>query len=451
MTQLGEAVARYHKILESAPYQDFGWAEALQTRMASLRLGNGGRPVYLFLRPHFISKRQFAALAKAGEALASAVERIKDMALANPALMARMELLPAEKMLAGIDPGYSHFSVAAAMDSHVNGGHVWVVGYNADAPSGIAYGEALADAFYDSPPVKEFRKKYTLQKTGGMKHLLQALLKAWKSFGGKHKPRIAMLEFRQQFQTSDSGELVLIKEFFQREGYEALIAIPDQLEYKGGVLRQGDFRIDLLYRRVLVEEFLIRFDLSHPLVRAYQDRAVCVVNSFRAELAQKKAIFDLLTDDSVTASFPAAERKALREFIPWTRVVSQRKTTYGDTVVDLPEFILKNREKLVLKPNNSTGDLHSYNGWEMEQNAWERALRSALHTPYVVQERAPAIIEPFPVYFYGSVEMRPMRVDVHPHTYLGKVQGCSAWLTADTPSGFTTVSGPAPAFIVEPK
>jgi uncharacterized circularly permuted ATP-grasp superfamily protein len=451
MTQLSEAITRYHKILESAPYQDLGWAEALQAKMAALRLGNGGRPVCPFLRPHFVTRKQFAGLAKAGEALAKAAERVKDMALANPALMARMELLPAEKMLASIDPGYSYFSVAAALDSHVDGGHIWVVGYNADAPSGIAYGEALADVFYDCPPVKEFRKKYSLQKTGGMKHLLQALLKAWKSFGGKQKPRIAMLEFRQQFQTSDSGELILIKEFLQREGYQALIAVPDQLEYKNGVLRQGDFVIDLLYRRVLVEEFLVRFDLGHPLVRAYQERAVCVVNSFRAELAQKKAIFDLLTDDSVTAGFPAAERKALREFIPWTRVVSQRKTTYGDETVDLPEFILKNREKLVLKPNNSTGDLHCFNGWEMDSNAWERALRSALRTPYVVQERVPAVIGTFPVYLYGSVELRPMRIDVHPHTYLGKVQGCSAWLTADTPSGFTTVAGPAPTFIVEPK
>jgi len=41
------------------------------------------------------------------------------------------------------------------------------------------------------------------------------------------------------------------------------------------------------------------------LKRAYRDRAVCVVNSFRSELAQKKAIFDLLTDETLTAGFQA--------------------------------------------------------------------------------------------------------------------------------------------------
>jgi len=44
-----------------------------------------------------------------------------------------------------------------------------------------------------------------------------------------------------------------------------------------------------------VQEFLLRFDLTHPLVRAYRDHTVCVVNSFRSELAHKKAMFGLLT------------------------------------------------------------------------------------------------------------------------------------------------------------
>ena len=65
-----------------------------------------------------------------------------------------------------------------------------------------------------------------------------------------------------------------------------------------GVLRRGTFEINMVYRRLGVQEFLIRFDLTHPLVQAYRDRAVCVVNSFRSELAHKKAMFGLLTDEN---------------------------------------------------------------------------------------------------------------------------------------------------------
>ena len=33
MTQLDEAIARYHRLLESEKYKDLGWAEALEEEM----------------------------------------------------------------------------------------------------------------------------------------------------------------------------------------------------------------------------------------------------------------------------------------------------------------------------------------------------------------------------------------------------------------------------------
>jgi hypothetical protein len=389
-------------------------------------------------------------MVRAAESLFAAIDRVKQMALANPALLARMELLPAEKMLASIDPGYSFLAVTSLLDTHLNNGSLHFVEYVADAPVGVAYSEALADMFYDAPPVKEFRKRHTLQKLGGKKYLLAALLKAYKQFGGKSRPGIAILEFRQPFQAAEEGEYVLLRDFFRHEGYSTEIASPDQLEYRNGVLRRGDFPIQLIWRRVKVQEFLLRYDLSHPLVRAYRDGAVCVVNSFRSELAQKKAIFDLLTDDSITSGFPAAEKKSIRQYIPWTRVVAQAKTTYQNQTVDLPAFILKNREKLALKPNDDSGENHAVLGWETDDAGWDRALRRALRTPYVVQEKVEATYAPFPVLHYGELEIRQMKVDLRPHAYLGKVQGCSSWLSAAN-GGFSTVSGLAPTFILEPK
>jgi len=450
MTQLDEAVARYQRLLESEPFKDLAWAQALAERMQAEHLTQGGRLICPFLRPHFITRRQYDSLVRAAEALFSAIDRVTQMALANPALLARMELLPAEKMLAAVDPGYPFLAVTALLDTRLSNGNLCFVEYNADTPLGVAYGEALADLFYDCPPVKEFRKRYTLEKLGGKKHLLAALLKAYRQFGGKRQPRIGILEFRQAFQTTEQGEYLLLSEFFRSQGCEAEVVWPDQLEYRGGVLRRGRFEIDLIYRRVKVQEFLQRFDLSHPLVRAYRDRKVCVVNSFRSELAHKKAIFDLLTDDSVTSGFPAAERKAIRQYIPWTRVVRAAKTTYQDETVELIEFILKNRERLVLKPNDGSVEQQVVRGWESDESGWERALRRALRTPFVVQEKVAANYALFPLLRYGQVEMKNMQVDVHPHAYMGKVQGCSSWLTS-AEGGFSSLAGLAPTYILEPK
>jgi hypothetical protein len=404
------------------------------------------------LRPHFITRRQYAGLSKAVEAFSNSIGRVEKMALKTPAMLARMELLPAEKMLAAVDPGYSFPSVTSLIDTHLNNGTVRFARYIPDTPVGVAYSDSLSDLFFDSPPVKELRKKYHLEKLPGTKHLLQSVLKAYKEWGGKNKkPSIAILEFRQAFQAPESGESALLAQLFRREGHAVEVVSPDQLEYRNGALRRGEFPIELIFRRIRVQEFLVRFDLTHPLLRAYQDRAVCVVNSFRSEVAQKKAIFDLLTDEEIVADFPLSERRALAEVLPWTRVVRETKTRYKKKTVNLIEFILQHRQKLILRPNDDATDQTTFRGAEIDDATWEKAVRLALRNPYVVQEVMEPVVDLFPVLHDGQLAMQKMRIDVQPHSYLGKVQGCSSWLTAVGPSGFTTLSGVAPTFILEGK
>ena len=449
MSQLDDAVARYNKLLESGPSSGLEWVESLHQRMESAKLSAGGRLVCPFLRPNFISRRQFESLVKTGESLIGAIDRMEQMVLANPALLSRLDLLPAEKMLASIDPGYQALEVAARLDTHLTNGALHFVQYNADSPTGGGYADALADLFYDLPPMKEFRKRYSLAKIVSRKHLLQALLKSYKQFGGTRKPNIAIVEFRAAF-SSGQSEYELFRDYFREEGYNVEIVSPEQLEYRNRRLRRGPFEIDLVYRRLGVQEFLIRFDLGHPLVQAYRDRAVCVVNSFRSELAHKKAMFGLLTDETLIAKFPASERKAIREHVPWTRLIKAGKTTYGEKTIDLLEFTVQNRETLALKPNDDYSDLHTYFGWEMDGAEWERALKQAQRSPYVVQERVEPVRSVFPVMSFGQLEFREMQVDVHPHAYLGKVQGCSTWLTTGK-SGFSSASGIVPTFILDQK
>jgi len=448
MSQLDDATARYNKSLENGPFRDLSWADALHQRMEENRLSAGGRLICPFLRPNFISRRQYESLVKTAESFIGAIDRMEQMVLSNPALLARLELLPAEKMLASIDPGYQALEVAARLDTHVCNGSLRFVQYNADSPTGAGYADALANLFYDIPPVKELRKRYNLGKVGSRKHLLQALLKSYKQFGGTRKPNIAIVEFRPAY-VSGQSEYELFCDYFREEGYAVEIVSPEQLEYRNRVLRKGNFTIDVVYRRLGVQEFLQRFDLSHPLVQAYRDRAICVVNSFRSELAHKKAMFGLLTDETITGSFPAVERKAIREHVPWTRLVAATRTTYQERPVDLPEFISQNRERLALKPNDDYSDQHSYFGWEMDAAAWDRALKQAMRTPYVVQERVEPVRSVFPLMSFGTLEFREMQVDVHPHAYLGKVQGCSSWLSGKT--GFSTAAGIVPTYILDSK
>jgi hypothetical protein len=448
MTQLDEAIARYHRILESEPYRDLRWVKNLQEQMEAQQLSTGGRLLCPFLRPNFVTQKQYDNLVKTGEALISAVDRMLRLALASPQLLSRMQLFPAEKMLAAADPGYDMSEVSAQLDLQIQNGSLHVLQYNADALSGAAYAEGLSDLFYDCPPVKEFRRRYNLTRIGGKKPFLNALLKAYKMFGRVKKPNIAILEFRN---STGRSEYEIFRDYFRAEGYQTELVSPDQLEYKNGVLRAGGFEIDLIYRRISAQEFLLRFTLSHPLVQAYLDRKVCVVNSFRSELSHKKAMFALLTDDSLVAEFPPNERKAIKEHVPWTRVVKAGKTVYRDKVVDLLEFIRQNRETLILRPNDEYTDLHSFVGYEHDDGSWARALRDALRAPYVVQERVKPVHTVFPLMSYGHLEFKEMQVDVQPQAFLGKVGACSSYVSSAGAGAYSPAFGIAPTFIIDPK
>ena len=437
--------------------------------MEADQLSSGGRLLCPFLRPNFVTQRQYDALVKAGEALLSANYRMQQLALGSPRLLAKLELLPAEKMLAAIDPGYNIPEVSSNLDLQFNNGSLQVTQYNGDAPTGLAYAENLADIFYDSPPVKEFRRKYNLTRIGGKKPFMAALLEAYTQFtahrtltgsngnglhtngNGKHArlPNIAFLEFRN---ITRKSEFELFRDYFRADGFQAEIFSPEQLEYRHGKLVSGRFEIDLVYRRFTVQEFLQRFDLTHPLVRAYRDLKVCVINSFRSEMAHKRAMLALLTDEALTAKFPPNERKAVRDHVPWTRVLAPGKTTHAGEQVELLDFVRDHRETLALKPNDESSDEPVVIGRDVDQAFWERAVRLAQRSPYIVQERA---ADPermlFPLISYGHLEFQEMTVDVHPQAFLGKVSGCSSWLSSAGSGGFSTSGGITPTFIIDAK
>ncbi|MCU1326277.1 MAG: hypothetical protein JWN34_1647 [Bryobacterales bacterium] len=416
--------------------------------MEARQLSTGGRLLCPFLRPNFVTQKQYDTLVKTGEALITAVDRMLKTALASPAVLARMQLLPAEKMLAAVDPGYDIAEVSSQFDLQLQNGSMHVSQYSADALTGTAYADGLSDIFFDCPPVKEFKRRYNLTRVGGKKPFLQALLKAWKLFGGKKKPNIAIVEFRSATGRSESE---IFREFFKDEGYETEIFSPEQLDYKNGVLKAGSYEIDLIYRRVSVQEFLLRFTLNHPLVQAYKDRKVCVVNSFRSELSHKRAMFALLTDETLTAKFPPHERKAIKEHLPLTRVVKAGKIAWNEEVVDLLDYIQKNRETLVLRPNDDYSDLQTFVGAEHDETAWARAIREAQRAPYVVQERSVPSRTVFPMLSFGNLEFREMQVDVQPQAFLGKVAACPSYISPSGAGTYSPTAGIAPTFIIDPK
>src|SRR6202008_721384 len=174
-------------------------------------------------------------------------------------------------------------------------------------------------------------------------HMLDALLTIYRRVRpGDARPGIAIVDYKG---LPTQREFELFKEYFESRGYAATIADPRDLELREGKLHHGDFRIDLVYRRVLTTELLEKIDECQAFVEAYKTGAAVFVNSFRTKYVHKKMLFGVLTDERHQRYFSDEEREAVRRSVPWTRRIEQTQTTYNNETVDLLEFVREKRDR----------------------------------------------------------------------------------------------------------
>ncbi|MEL6524678.1 MAG: hypothetical protein AAFQ07_03115, partial [Chloroflexota bacterium] len=226
----------------------------------------------------------------------------------------------------------------------------------------------------DTFRIKAMRSLDTLQS---------ALLQAYHNWGGREKPQIAILDW-QDVPTLNEHEITRI--YLEQQGFEAILADPRALDYRDGHLFYNDFRIDLIYKRVLYSELVSVMGFDNAVIRAMQDRAVYMTNAPSAKLMAKKASLAFLSDERNSHLFSPAQQASVAAHIPWTRVVEERKTMYNGQEIDLIPFIAENREQFVLKPNDEYGGAGVVLGWQSSHDGWESKLKRALETPHVVQE-----------------------------------------------------------------
>ena len=450
---LEEAIAHYHALLD--PDTARATHEQLTAEQRGRNLFFGQRPLVTVLRPRFITAGQYEQLQQACGLVAAASHRLALALLDDVALRADLELTPGEERLIAMHPGYEEPSAHSRMDTFltVDGSSLQFVEYNAESPAAIAYEDVLADVFDQLPAMRRFAERYSTTMLPARQHLLETLLSAWRTFGGSGAPTIAILDWKG---LPTHSEFLLFQQYFRQHNLEAIICSPDELSYADGRLvaqtESGRAQIDLVYKRVLTSEFLMRYGdmvFEHPLVRAYADGKICMVNSFRAKLLHKKSLFALLTDEALQGRFSQPEREAIARHVPWTRLVRSGESTYAGTRIDLLEFARKNQERLLLKPNDEYGGKGIIIGWETGAAEWERGLHEALQSPFVVQERVRIAYEDYPAMVDGQLQIGRRLVDTDPFLFGGEVGGSLTRLSTVTLLNVTAGGGSTvPVFVV---
>jgi uncharacterized circularly permuted ATP-grasp superfamily protein len=443
----------WHALLRPDVELTPAFCSQLAAQMRAKRLTFGDRVHCPFLRPFFISEAEEARVRSVAEAIAVLGERVVEAALTSPELLAQVGLSAEEERLARIDPGYKTASTASRLDAFLLPDSLQFAEYNAESPAGLGYAETLAEVFRGLPTMARFEEQFRVESYPLSTSILDALLASYRDWGGKSpKPVIAIVDWRE---VPTWSEFEILRERFEARGIPALVVDPGDLVFDGRTLSAQGQKIDLLYRRVLINDIVANPEECKALVAAYEARAVCVANTFRCKIAHKKAFFAVLTDEQNENLFSSAEHALIRQHVPWTRRLEDTRTTRDGESVELLEDVRANRDNFVMKPNDEYGGSGVTLGWETEPAAWDAAIQNAVSEPdkaWVVQERIKVRREIFPyASAQGKVTMRDMLVDFAPYLFRGRLAGYLCRLSATGLANVTSGGGQVPAFRVSPR
>jgi uncharacterized circularly permuted ATP-grasp superfamily protein len=444
-----DLAAEWHALLspdELSPAACLHFAGSLRER----KLTFGDRVHCPFLRPFLLTDADERRIRAAAETIAAAGERVVHAAMASRSLLGELGMTEPEISLAAIEPGYATSSTASRLDAFLLPDSLHFAEYNAESPAGLGYTQRLGELFDALPVMDRFRQRHAVRYHRPIDGMLTALLASYADWGGRAQPpTIAIVDWRE---VPTWTEFEILRDAFSAAGVPTLISDPRDLVFDGRTLTAGGQRIDLVYRRVLINDVLSRAEECRALVEAYTARVVCVANTFRCKLAHKKAFFAVLTDSRHADLFSQAEIEAIRAHVPWTRLLADTDTEREGRRTGLLRIVRDGRERFVLKPNDEYGGTGVVLGWEASPSSWDDALEAALEDApgtWVVQERIPVRRETLPQFDDdGRVTMRDMLVDVAPYLFRGRMGGYLTRLSATGLANVTSGGGQVPAFVV---
>ena len=450
MASGNDPIAAWHALVREGT--DPNLCAGLAARMRERHLTFGGRLLCPFLRPFFLDPADEGRIKRAAETMWRLGERLAEAAATDEALMVELGLSDQEMALARIDPRYGVASTAGRADAFLLPDSLQFAEYNAESPAGPGYSQRLAELFDGEPLMQRFREQFDTRFYTPIPELLDALLESYQDWGGTaNLPRIAIVDWRE---VPTWSEFELLRGAFSDAGVPTEICDPRDLVFDGTRLVANGMPVDLVYRRVLINDIVARPDECRALVEAYRHGAVCVANSLRCKIPHKKAFFAVLTDQRYQHLFPADDLRTIGPHVPWTRMVRDTGTTRDGQSLDLPEYLRANREQFVLKPNDEYGGTGVTLGWETDARAWDDAIDRALRESdrgWIAQERIAIRRETFPICERDGIVERDMLVDFAPYLFRGRVAGFLTRLSASGLANVTSGGGQVPAFIVEPR
>jgi len=265
--------------------------------------------------------------------------------------------------------------------------------------------------------------------------------KSWKSLTGflrtcnkkigfnKKKDMAAIISSRENY-----GDKLYHK-YLKKNGFNVITAKPEEFTFNGKELTCHYTKIKLIIFPQPVRNISFFNTCMKPVIEAFIEGKVFIIDTFRSLLASEKSLFALISDRKNYSFYDDREIKFIKKHIPWTRIIRHEYTTDIDgNEVDLIDYIIANQDRLVLKKSSEiTGD-HVGPAWDMNPMDWKTLVSWILSSKelWVAQEKIEFNSSERYVIEDDSIKLKKIFWCVHPYIFNGKFQTCYG-KTSDEP------------------
>jgi len=379
-----------------------------------------------FLKPVFMSQDEQDAICNITGHIMNILDKVTRLYFTRPELREYFYIGEKAKEIIDVEHRYGRNVMISRPDAFLVNESLRFVEFNCDSPAGIGLCDTTEAIFKETFIFDKLAENYTFNSKKRSDYLIDALLEAYKEYGGKkEKPNIAIVDWHG---IRTTNEFQILQAFFKEKGYDTTIADPRKLKLVNGHLESNGFPIDLIYRRVIFKELIEKLDEVGDFIKADRDGKVCVVNPLRSRLASNKAILAIMTNQKEFRDiFSEDENQIIKRHIPWTRRVIDMQTYYEGNPVFLKKHIVSHKDSLVLKPGDSYGGKDVMIGCETDEATWVNLVGRILRNKedWVVQRYVEISQMTVPIVSGDAVYMVDKKYNLNPfvlaHRYAGSV------------------------------
>lgn len=373
-----------------------------------------GKPVPFLAHPMFVTENELTHFQKIGDMMISITNKLTKAYLEDGEFRKLFGFSKLLEDLIMVENGYDINVPVGRFDIFFKDyDNFKFCELNTDGSSAMNEDNQLAQILLETEALKDFGKEYELSYFELFLSWVDESIEIYNKYTkDNNKPNVAIVDFIESATTFEFEEF---KKAYEQRGYNCIIVDPRDLTYKDGNLYHEDYKIDLVYRRIVTFELIQRSSEIEDFIKAYRDKAVCVIGSIKSQIVHNKIVFKILHDDYTLDLLSEEERDFVKKHIPLTGIFAGDKEVFQE--------VLNNKEKYIMKPFDLNASRGVYTGRDFSQEEWEVKLKDSWESDYLYQEYCDPYTRDFIVYKNGEAVVKEFKQIIGLFLYNEKLAG----------------------------